>query len=238
VNPADPKAALNAELVRDRDRDRYLATLYSPAAVRPALFALHALDLELAQAVATTTEAMLGEIRLAWWREALAKLDTAPPPAQPVLAALAAHALPLGVRGQALEPLEDAFLSLLLDERLGGAALDAHLDRRGGTLFGACATALGVAQPSARALGRVWALGQLVRPGRVPVIDAADALRIAGEAFPARLAPPLRPLAALAGFAVTDVRAVFGGRRGPVRAGVAGGVRRQARLLWRVASGR
>ncbi len=114
-----------------------------------------------------------------------------------------------------------------------------YLDRRGGTLFGACATALGVAQPSARALGRVWALGQLVAPGRkAPPVDAADALRIAGEAFPARLAPPLRPLAALAGFAVTDVRAVFGGRRGPVRAGVVGGVARQARLLWRVASGR
>ena len=236
----DPCAAL----VRDRDRDRYLATLYAPAEVRPALFALHALDLELAAVVATTTEAMLGEIRLAWWREALARLDTAPPPAQPVLAALAAYALPLGVKGQALEPLEDAFLSLLLDERLSGAALDAQLERRGGTLFGACATALGVAQPSARALGRVWALGQLVAPvgSTGPAVDAADALRIAGEALPLKLAPALRPLAALAGFAARDVARVFGrdagAGAGVVARPVAGSIARQARMLWRVTTGR
>ncbi len=224
-----------ADLVRDRDRDRFLATLYAPATVRPALFALHALDLELAGVVATTTEAMLGEIRLAWWREALTRLDTAPPPAQPVLAALAAHALPLGVKGQALEPLEDAFLSLLIDERLAGKALDDHLDRRGGTLFGACATALGVAQSSARALGRARALGQLVRPGiKAPPVDPDDARRIAGAAFPARLAPALRPLAALAGFAVADVARALGDRR----VGIPGGAARQARLLWRVATGR
>ncbi len=231
----DPDPSSPPAIVRARDRDRYLATLYAPAAARPALFALHALDLELAAVVATTTEAMLGEIRLAWWREALTRLDTAPPPAQPVLAALATHALPLGVTGQALEPLEDGFLSLLLDERLAGAALDAHLDRRGGTLFGACATALGVAQASAQALGRVWALGQLVRPGaKAPPVDPDDARRIAAAAFPARLVPALRPLAALADFAVADIARALGDRR----LGTPGSVGRQLRLFGRVATGR
>ncbi len=228
-----PPAATDAcaDLVRTRDRDRWLATLYAPATVRPALLALHALDLELASVVATTTETLLGEIRLAWWRESLAKLDTAPPPPQPVLAALAAHALPLGVRGQALEPLEDGFLSLLLDERLAGKALDAHLDARGGTLFGACATALGVAQASARVLGRMWALGQLVRPGvKAPPIDPDDARRIAAEPLPDHLVPALRPLAALADFAAADVARALGGR--PL--GTPGSLGRQARLAWRV----
>ena len=232
---ASPPDDACAALVRARDRDRFLATLYAPAAVRPALFALHALDLELASVVATTTEAMLGEIRLAWWRESLTKLDAAPPPAQPVLAALGRHALPLGVRGQALEPLEDAFLALLLDERLAGRALDDHLERRGGTLFGACATAVGVAQPSARALGRVWALGQLVRPGiKAPPIDPDDARRIAAAALPARLATPLRPLAGLADFAVADIARALGNRP----AAVPGSPARQLRLLWRVVTGR
>jgi phytoene synthase len=230
IDPTGPAA-----MVRARDRDRYLATLYAPAAVRPALFALHALDLELAAVVVTTTEAMLGEIRLAWWREALNRLDTAPPPAQPTLAALARHALPLGVTGQALEPLEDGFLSLLLEERLAGATLDSHLDRRGGTLFGACATALGVAQSSAQVLGRVWALGQLIRPGvKAPPVDPDDARRIAAAAFPARLVPALRPLAALADFAVADVARALGDR--PL--GLPGSAGRQARLAWRVATGR
>ena len=234
-DPIDPMDATDpAAMVRARDRDRYLATLYAPAAVRPALFALHALDLELAAVVATTTEAMLGEIRLAWWREALNRL-TAPPPAQPTLAALGRHALPLGVTGRALEPLEDGFLSLLLEERLAGKTLDDHLDRRGGTLFGACATALGVAQASAQALGRVWALGQLVRPGaKAPPVDPDDARRIAAAALPAHLVPALRPLAALADFAVADIARALGDR--PL--GVPGSAGRQARLAWRVATGR
>lgn len=225
-----------AVLVRGRDRDRWLATLYAPAAVRPALFALHALDLELAHVVATTTEAMLGEIRLAWWREALAKLDSAPPPAQPVLAALAEHALPLGVTGQALEPMEDAFLALLLDERLAGQVLTDHLDRRGGTLFGALATALGVAQSSARALGRVWALGELVRPEiKAPPIDPDTARRLLAERErPVKLVAPLRPLAALADFARHDVDQALAARPVAVR----GGSGRQLRLMWAVATGR
>jgi phytoene synthase len=37
--------------------------------------AVQALDLELESVVAGTTEPMIGEIRLAWWREALQGLD-------------------------------------------------------------------------------------------------------------------------------------------------------------------
>jgi len=229
-----------ATMVRDRDRDRWLATLYAPVAVRPALFALHALDLEMAAVVATTTEAMLGEIRLAWWREALTKLDAGTVPGQPVLAALAAHVLPLGVTGRSLEPLEDAFLSLLIEERLAGQILSDHVDRRGGTLFAALATVLGVAQASSRRLGRIWALGELVRPEiKAPPIDPADAGTLladgaAGGRGAARLARPLRPLGALARFAAADIRHALDGGQ----VGLRGSAGRQARLLWAVATGR
>ncbi|MGI4877413.1 MAG: squalene/phytoene synthase family protein [Janthinobacterium lividum] len=225
-----------ATLVRDRDRDRWLATLYSPVAVRPALFALHALDLELAGVIASTTEAMLGEIRLAWWRESLTRLDDGAVPAQPVLAALARHVLPLGVSGRSLEPLEDAFLSLLIEQRLAGTTLTSHVERRGGSLFGAAATVLGVAETSARRLGRTWALGELVRPEiKAPPVDPGDATALAAESVsPVRLAAPLRPLAALAGYAARDVRTALAG--GTV--GVRGSAGRQARLLWTVATGR
>ena len=81
--------------VKARDRDRYLSVLYAPAAARPALLALHGLDLELAQVVASTTEPMLGEIRLAWWRDALLALDAGQVPAQPLLALLATAAAAL-----------------------------------------------------------------------------------------------------------------------------------------------
>ena len=103
--------------MRAGDRDRYLATLYAPAPVRPALFALWALDLELGAVVTGASDAMIAEIKLAWWREALERLDHAPPPAQPVLQALAAEVLPRGVTGAALARLEDGWLA-----NLGGEA--------------------------------------------------------------------------------------------------------------------
>ncbi|MGE0764941.1 MAG: phytoene/squalene synthase family protein [Hyphomicrobiaceae bacterium] len=52
--------------------DRYLAATLAPAEARPALAALAAFAAEIARIPATVSEAMLGEIRLQWWRDALA----------------------------------------------------------------------------------------------------------------------------------------------------------------------
>ena len=122
--------------MRAGDRDRYLATLYAPAAARQALFALWALDLELGAVVAGASDAMIAEIKLAWWREALERLDHAPPPAQPVLQALAAQVLPRGVTGAALARLEDGWLA-----NLGGEA--APVLSAGSLLYQLAATLVG-----------------------------------------------------------------------------------------------
>ena len=61
-----------AALVRDFDRDRYLAALYAPAHLRPALYALYAFNLEIARVRELAREPMPGEIRLQWWREVCA----------------------------------------------------------------------------------------------------------------------------------------------------------------------
>ena len=153
-------------LVRERDRDRYIATLWAPARARAGLFALHALDLELLQVVRTTTEPMLGQIRLAWWRERLEALDRGEVPAQPVLQALAAHVLPHGVAGAGLTALEDGMLTLL-DRKPDGAL---HARKRGATLFEAAAVLLGGAGPAAAGLGQAWAWGELRRLGEPPVV--------------------------------------------------------------------
>lgn len=58
-----------AELVRERDHDRYLADLFAPETVRPHLFALHAFDSETARVRHLVSEPALGEIRLRWWRD-------------------------------------------------------------------------------------------------------------------------------------------------------------------------
>ena len=58
-----------AAAVRAADPDRYFATLFAPANRRPHLFAFYAFNAELARVAENVREPMLGEIRLAWWRE-------------------------------------------------------------------------------------------------------------------------------------------------------------------------
>ena len=87
------------------DPDRTLALAYVAAAARPAVQALWRLDAAFAAILATGTQPMISQLRLAWWREALERLDAAPPPAEPVLQALAAYVLPV-VSGAELAAME------------------------------------------------------------------------------------------------------------------------------------
>jgi phytoene synthase len=60
------------EAVQAGDRDRYLADLFVPEALRRHLFALHAFNGEIAKVRDVVSDAVLGEIRLQWWRDAIA----------------------------------------------------------------------------------------------------------------------------------------------------------------------
>ncbi len=77
-----------AALVREADRDRYLATLFAPAEHRDALYALYAFNVEIARVRELAREPMPGEIRLQWWREALSGEREGEAAAHPVAAAL------------------------------------------------------------------------------------------------------------------------------------------------------
>ena len=140
--------------VRRRDRDRYLALLYAPVGLRPALFALHGLDLELASVVVGTTEEMIGEIRLAWWREALEGLDAGRVPAQPLLEVLAGDVVPHGIAGAELATLEDRWLGMI-----GTSDVPAAHVEGGAQLFAMSARLFGGDPKPAAVLGRAWVLG-------------------------------------------------------------------------------
>src|SRR5689334_12012305 len=118
----------------DLDPERRLALAYVPAAVRPALEALWRLDAAFAVILVTGTQPLISQMRLAWWREALQRLDSVPPPAEPLLQALAAHVLPT-VSGAELAELEEGWLILLADGPLGTEELADYAARRGGLLF-------------------------------------------------------------------------------------------------------
>lgn len=63
-----------ADSVRANDPDRYLLAMLSPAAMREPLFALYAFNVEIARTREAVSEPPLGEIRLQWWRDAIAAL--------------------------------------------------------------------------------------------------------------------------------------------------------------------
>jgi phytoene synthase len=104
------------QLVRDADRDRYLATLYAPAEKRDALFALYAFNAEIAGIRDKIREPMVGEIRLQWWRDALSagtvEAAAGHPVASALVAAIDAHGLPV----QALQNMIDARVFDLYDD--------------------------------------------------------------------------------------------------------------------------
>ncbi len=58
-------------LVRERDRDRFLATLFAPQSKRAALFAIYAYDIEIPHIADVVREPLAGEIRLQWWHDAI-----------------------------------------------------------------------------------------------------------------------------------------------------------------------
>lgn len=77
------------EEVRRADRDRFLCSLFAPEPARRGLLALLAFEHELARTPSVTSEPMLAEIRLEWWREAVGEAaGERKPRAQPIVEAL------------------------------------------------------------------------------------------------------------------------------------------------------
>lgn len=103
-------------LVRDGDPDRYWASLFAPADKRPYLFALYAFSFEIARVRDSVREAMLGEIRLQWWRDALQGEARGDVRANPVAAALDDTIVAFRLPRQALVDLVDARVLDLYDD--------------------------------------------------------------------------------------------------------------------------
>ncbi|WP_375397901.1 squalene/phytoene synthase family protein [uncultured Sphingomonas sp.] len=153
---------VKAALTTIHDPERALIVSYAPAGRRDGLAALLALDAALAGVLRTTRQPLVGQMRLAWWREALERLDRAAAPAEPVLRALAADALPHGVRGAALARMVEGWEALLVDP-LDLRALQRHAVARGGRLFACITTMLDVPGRRLARFGRGWALADLSR---------------------------------------------------------------------------
>ncbi len=208
-----------------RSAERALVLGYAPAEAIGAVRALFALDDTLAAILRTTTEPMIGQMRLTWWHEALCALDAAPPPAHPLLQSLAAT----GVSGAAMADMIDGW-DALLEEPLNEEAMHRHAQARGGGLFALVAGVSGFADARVTAWGEGWALVDLSRHLRDAQL-AEQAREEARVRLGDRFAPAVEARGRVLGALVTAARMDLA-ERAPGSPG------RVARLAWHRLTGR
>ena len=153
-----------ANAVREGDRERWLTTLFAPADRRADLLALYAFNLELARTAETVSEPMLGQIRLQWWREAVAEIGGGRPRRHPVVLALA----DLHRR----HPLDIAEMNRLIDAREADLTPEPFADEAGFLAYAEATSAplvrlalntLGAPIQYDRSVGLSYAIAGLVR---------------------------------------------------------------------------
>jgi NADH dehydrogenase [ubiquinone] 1 alpha subcomplex assembly factor 6 len=158
-----------ARLVRRHDRDRFLTALFAPASAREALFALYAFNYEVAKTRELVSEAMLGHLRLQWWRDSVAAIYDGTPlrkheVVEPLAAAIRAHDL----SRPEVERLIDAREADLADAAPDSIEmLEAYAEATAAPLVLLALEALGVRDAAAREAGRrvgiAYALAGLLR---------------------------------------------------------------------------
>lgn len=130
------RAAIVADTVRRLDRDRYRAALFAPRPQRDHLLSLFAFNIELARVREEVSEAMLGEIRLQWWREALERAQSGEAVGHPVADALALAMRRCVLPGDLLADMIDARASDLGATPMPDQThLEDYLARTAGTVF-------------------------------------------------------------------------------------------------------
>lgn len=197
-----------------------LALAWSSPKVRPALSIALQLDRRLARIVSRTSEPVLGQMRLAWWREALGQPPANRPRGDAVLDAIAEH---WAGREAALIQMVDGWELLVTADRVGHAEAKAFGEGRGAFFAALAGEGEGAAGERLAAAGYRWALADAATAvsdtgERAILIAAGMACADAGGAFPRGL----RGLAVLETLALRALRRggrpLMEGRGAPIAA--------------------
>ncbi|MET4133269.1 phytoene synthase [Porphyrobacter sp. MBR-155] len=181
-----------------------LALAWSPAKLRGPLTTAFQLDRRLARIVAHTTEPMLGQMRLAWWREALAKPPSERPRGDAVLDAIAEH---WAGREAALIAMVDGWEVLVTAEQLGPLEVEAFGTQRAAFFNALHDDRSRVDHDSVAAAASRWAIADAaagVSDGSERALLIEAGLARAGEG--GRLPRELRGLAVLDALALRALR--------------------------------
>lgn len=185
--PAAPDAIAEAavrDAARSNDYDSYLAALLAPRSVRGDLITLAAFQGEVARAVETVSEPVMGEIRLQWWRDALPAMRSGTSTGHPVADALAEVLARRKLSEQAILDILDANSRVLEPDFFASEhELEAYLRDSDAGVLKLAAQVLDIevddsvgelANAAAQANGRVRllrALPLLLSHGRLPFPD-------------------------------------------------------------------
>lgn len=204
-------------LMRARDRDRFLTTLFAPADARDSLLALYAFNYEIARAREMVREPVLGQMRLQWWRESIAAIYEGGPVrrhevVEPLAAAIRGRGLPRTHFDRLIDAREADFLA---EPPADLAALEAYAEATGAPLVLLALETLAVrgkaAAAAGRALGTAYALAGLLRA--VPFHAAAKRLYLPSDRLAARGLDPERTIFAQKGApALSEVAAEIAAR--------------------------
>ncbi|MDK3072496.1 squalene/phytoene synthase family protein [Sedimentitalea sp. JM2-8] len=181
-----PDLTACAALVEKADPDRFLSAMAAPVAARRVLFPIYALNAEVARAPWVTQETMIAEMRLQWWRDALAEIAAGGPVRRHEVVTPLAGVLSADLAAQADGMVAVRRWDIYRDPFEDAAHFDRYIDQTSGTLMWLAARSLGPADEAAvRDIGFALGLANWFRaiPGlearkRIPLLDGTpDGIR-------------------------------------------------------------
>ncbi|MFH1803590.1 MAG: phytoene/squalene synthase family protein [Pseudomonadota bacterium] len=203
-----PDLSYCADYVRRHDRDRFLCALFARPERREDLFVLYAFHQEISKTREMVSEAMLGHIRLQWWRDTLSGIEQGDVRKHEVVEPLAALITSGRVARKDLEAVIDAREFDLADTAPESIpALEQYVDQTSGHLAAMAAGVLGATNVEAKdaarraglAYGMVGILRAMVFHGRakrlyMPQDRIAEHKVAQGDLFEFRGTEPVRAL--------------------------------------------
>ncbi len=174
-----------AEIVRRGDPDRFLSAMAAPPDARKVLFPIYAFNVEVARAPWVTEEPMIAEMRLQWWRDALAEIGAGGVIRNHEVVTELAHVLPRDMVPVLDRLVEARRWDVYKDPFEDAAQFESYLAATSGGLMQAACVALGAKlDPGveviglAQGLANFWrAVPKLLAAGRVPLVGKSGADR-------------------------------------------------------------
>jgi phytoene/squalene synthetase len=192
----DPDLTACAQLVERGDPDRFAATMAAPVEARKVLFPIYAFNVEVSRAPWVTQEAIIAEMRLQWWMDALEEIASGGIVRRHEVVTSLAHVLDADaarmLQRAATARLWDIYRDPFEDE----GAFSRYLEETSASLFLAASQSLSGGMPDVlKNLGYASGLSQflravpeLERKGRIPLVDGrVDAIAALAEDGLARL---------------------------------------------------